>query len=169
MLLPKGDYQVWESFSLALPADLDFGPGIHYLSGANGSGKSSFITRLLLPRLLQDPDIYSVYLEQQMHLQVTAVKAYASVIKPHRKINSEADTVDFLLQNLLGAWQERQRPCYVVMDESLYAERVLAFLNGNLPSFSLIYSAHTLLLPATRTLSFKPLSPTRSEIYARPS
>ncbi|MCB5284925.1 MAG: hypothetical protein LHW45_04965 [Candidatus Cloacimonetes bacterium] len=165
MRLPKGDYPVWDSFALTLSADLALGPGIHYLSGANGSGKSSLLTRVLLPRLLKTPAVYSIYFEQQMHVQVTAVKAYASVIKPHRRICGEADTVDFLLEDLLRAWKNEPRPCYVVMDESLYAERVLDFLQAHLPAFSLIYSAHTALFSADQTILFQPLSPTRSEVY----
>ncbi|HOY84979.1 MAG: hypothetical protein PHG32_04455 [Candidatus Cloacimonetes bacterium] len=165
MLLPKGDYRVWDDFALTLTADLGFRPGIHYLSGTNGSGKSSLLTRLLLPRLLNTNSVYSVYFEQQMQLQVTAVKAYASVVQPRRKINSEADTVDFLLDDLLQAWQSEPRPCYVVMDESLFAERVLDFLQANLLAFSLIYSAHTALFSADQTILFQPLSPTRSEVY----
>lgn len=165
MLLPKGDYRVWDDFALTLTADLGFRPGIHYLSGTNGSGKSSLLTRLLLPRLLNTNSVYSVYFEQQMQLQVTAVKAYASVVQPRRKINSEADTVDFLLEDLLRAWKNEPRPCYVVMDESLFAERVLDFLQANLLAFSLIYSAHTALFSADQTILFQPLSPTRSEVY----
>ncbi len=165
MLIPKGDYQAWDSFTLVLPTDLSFGPGIHYLQGANGSGKSSFITRVLLPRLRQEPDLYCVYLEQQMHLQVNAVKAYASVIQPRRKVTGESDTVDFLLDNLIRAHNSVPKPCCVVMDESLYAERVLYFLRSHLASFSLVYSAHTLNFPADQTIIFQPLSPTRSEVY----
>lgn len=165
MLLPKGNYPVWENFALTLSADLDLGPGIHCLSGANGSGKSSLLTRVLLPRLLKTPAVYCIYFEQQMHVQVTAIKAYASVIKPHRRIKGEADAVDFLLEDLLRAWKKEPRPCYVVMDESLFAERVLDFLQTNLPAFSLVYSAHTELFSADQTIRFQPLSPTRSEVY----
>ena len=165
MLLPRGDYQVWENFSLTLPEDLTFGPGIHYLSGANGSGKSSMITKLLLPRLLKTSSTYSVYLEQQMQVQLTAVKAYASVVQPRRTIDTESETIDFLLDNLLCAWQKEPRPCYVVMDESLFATRVLDFLQANLPSFSLIYSAHTQLVKADQTILFEAISPTRNEVY----
>ncbi len=166
MLVPSGEYQVWPGFSLHLTADLDFCPGLHYLSGPNGSGKSSFLTRLLLPRLLQDADAYSLYLEQQMHLQVNAVKAYASVLRPHARINGEADTVDFLLQNLLRAWQTRPKACFVAMDESPHAAQVHAFLSANLPAFSLIFSSHHPSLPAGQTIVFQPLSPSRSEVHA---
>lgn len=165
MLISKGDHQVWENFSLSLSEDLSFGPGIHYLSGANGSGKSSFITRLLLPRLRQDSDLYCVYFEQQMHLQVNAVKAYAGVIQPRRKIAGEADTVDFLLKNLLQAQESEPKPCFIVMDESLFAERVLFFLQTRLTTFSLIYSAHAQRFQADQTIHFTPLSPTRSEVH----
>lgn len=169
MLISKGDHQVWEGFALSLSADLSFGPGIHYLQGANGSGKSSFITRVLLPRLRQNPDRYCLYLEQQMQLQVNAIKAYASVIKPRRMVNSESDTVDFLLDNLIRAHNSVPKTCCVVMDESLFAERVLFFLQSHLASFSLIYSAHTLRFPADQTITFQPLSPTRSKVYVQPT
>ncbi len=169
MKIEAGDYQVWDDFSLRISSDLEFGPGTHYLSGANGSGKSSLLTKLILPRLQKTTDVYSVYFEQQMHLQVMAIKAYASVIRPHRKIDNEADTVDFLLDNLLRSWQIRQRPCYIVMDESLLAEHVYNFLHAKLPSFTLIYSAHSVQFPASQNLSFKALSPILSEVYVHNS
>lgn len=169
MLIEAGTYQAWEDFSLRLATNLDFTPGINYLSGANGSGKSSFLTRILLPRLLQSSDLYTVYFEQQMHIQVTSVKAYASIIAPHRQIDGEADTVDYLLDSLLRAYHRRQRPCCIVMDESLYARHIYDVLQANLPYFSLVYSAHTESFPATQTISFQALSPTLSEVHVRGS
>ncbi len=162
MLLTKGDHQVWEGFNLSLETDLSFSPGIHYLEGANGSGKSSFLSRLLLPRLLHDRAVYCLYLEQQMHLQLTAVKAYASLIQLRRRIFGEAETVGYLLDDLLRVWQIQPRPCYVLMDESHCAKEVRDFLSHKLPGSVLIYAAHTEQFPADQTITFQPLSPTRS-------
>jgi ABC-type ATPase involved in cell division len=86
--LESGTYPVWDDFSLELTSDLTFSSvALYYLHGANGSGKSSFIERLLIPSLRNQRDIFLLYFEQQMHFQIQAVKAYASIMPPRKEIH----------------------------------------------------------------------------------
>ena len=164
--LESGIYPVWDDFSLELTSDLTFSPAtIYHLYGANGSGKSSFIEELLIPSLRNQEEIFLLYFEQQMHFQIQAVKAYASIMYPRREIHNEMDTIDYLLNNLLFNYSQAPRPCFIVMDESPYELKIYDFIKQYIPDYSLIYSAHSELLPATKTLEFIPVSPSFSKIY----
>ncbi|HON32055.1 MAG TPA: hypothetical protein PLE41_00690 [Candidatus Syntrophosphaera thermopropionivorans] len=164
--LESGTYPIWDDFSLELTSDLTFSSvALYYLHGANGSGKSSFIERLLIPSLRNQKDIFLLYFEQQMHFQIQAVKAYASIMPPRKEIHNEMDTVDYLLNNLLFNYSQEPRPCFIVMDESPYELKIYEFIKQYIPDYCLIYSAHSELLPATKTLEFIPVSPSFSKIY----
>jgi len=83
MRLEADTLQIWPGFRLELPAPLEFQTGFRYhLRGLNGSGKSSFLSRVLLPRLIGNVSYYNLYFEQQMSLQLDAVRAYAALCKP---------------------------------------------------------------------------------------
>ncbi|MBW6514059.1 MAG: hypothetical protein K0B87_04825 [Candidatus Syntrophosphaera sp.] len=162
-------HPIWTDFSLRIETCLEFTAGASYhLSGANGSGKSSFITQLLLPRLLAQPDIYTLYFEQQMHHQIQTTKAYASLIKPHAEIKTEKDTVDFLLDNLCMAVEAENRPCCIVLDESLFQLQISDFLAGHISSYCLIHASHADPVPDTRRVVFEPVSASLSKVYATP-
>lgn len=158
--------QIWPEFSLDITSDIQFSPGrIYHLDGPNGGGKSSFITRLLLPRLLERQDIYTLYFEQQMHHQIQTVKAYASIFPPHREINAEAQTVRHLLEDLKKNLASERRPCYVVMDESHQEKQVYDFLQTLDSDYCLIFSSHDLSLPEAERIVFEPVSPVLSKVY----
>lgn len=162
MIIEAGTHKIWQDFSLQVVSNLKFGEGLIHLKGPNGAGKSSFLTQILLPRLQNNPDFYSLYFEQQMQLQITAVKAYASLMKPRMRIESEADAVDYLLQDLLRVHSAEPRPSFILMDESLHAERVRDFLDKNIPNYCLVFSAHSQLFPEANAIVFKPISPSLS-------
>jgi len=163
-------HPIWKDFSLRIETCLEFSPGgTYHLNGANGSGKSSFITRLLLPRLLVLPDIYTLYFEQQMHYQIQTAKAYASLIKPHAEIKTERDTVDFLLNNLRMSVEAENRPCFIVLDESSFQLQINDFLHKHIPSCCLIHASHAAPVPATQRICFEPVSPGLSKVYVAPA
>lgn len=164
MRIEPGRYDVWPEFSLQVNTPLEFlAGGRYHLQGPNGSGKSSFLTRVLLPRLRSRTDIYALFFEQQMRYQLPAIKAYASLLPPHRLIEKEADAVRYLLDDLLACVKQESRPVYVLMDESPQALVIRDFLSDKLPSACLVLSAHTELVPA-RPILFTPLSSILSEV-----
>ncbi|MFO8144157.1 MAG: hypothetical protein R6T89_00270 [Candidatus Syntrophosphaera sp.] len=163
-------HPIWPDFSLELTSDLEFIPGrIYHLQGPNGSGKSSFITQLLLPRLLGSSDIYTLYFEQQMHFQIQTAKAYASIFPPRSEITDEAKTVRYLLEDLQRNLASQKRPSYVVMDESHHEKMVFEFLQNSDAPFCLIFSSHDLSLPEARKIVFEPVDQSLSRIYVSPS
>lgn len=158
---------VWRDFTLDIPQALEFQAGVSYhLQGANGSGKSSFISQLLLPRLLEDSSCFKLYFEQQMNLQLHAVKAYASIIQPHHTLSGEQDLTLYLLEKLRASYEREARPLYVLVDESPYAGLIHDFLLQYLPSACLIFSSHTNPFPAARQICFNLENPGRSKVYA---
>ncbi|MCB5245875.1 MAG: hypothetical protein WC179_00295 [Candidatus Cloacimonadaceae bacterium] len=166
MRLEAGTYSIWDDFSLELSSDLTFHTGaLYHFYGANGSGKSSFIKELLIPSLRKQKDIFLLYFEQQMHFQIQAVKAYASIMPPRREIHNEIDTVDYLLDNLLLNYTQEPRPCFIIIDESPYELKIYEFIHRNIKDYCLMYSAHSELLPATQKLEFIPISSSVSKVY----
>ncbi len=164
MLIEPGRYDVWPDFSLSVSSALEFlAGGRYHLQGANGSGKSSFLSRVLLPRLRSRADVFALYFEQQMRYQLPAMKAYASLLPPHRLIGKEADAVQYLLDDLLACVKQESRPIYVLVDESPQAPLIRDFLSIEIPSACLVFSAHTNIMPA-RPILFTPRSNILSEI-----
>ncbi len=164
MIIEAGTHNIWPDFSLQIKSNLNFTEGLIHLRGPNGAGKSSFLTQILLPRLQNNPDYYSLYIEQQMQLQITAVKAYASLMKPRAHVENEADAIDYLLQDLLRVHSAEPRPSFILMDESLHAEQVKAFLDKNIPNYCLVFSAHSQLFPEASGIVFEPISPSLSQV-----
>lgn len=164
MKIEAGTYQIWPGFSLQIASELHFAEGLTHLQGPNGAGKSSFLTQLLVPRLQNSPEYYCLYFEQQMQLQITAVKAYAALMKPRMQVESDSDAVDFLLQDLLLSHKAEPRPSFILMDESPHAERIKAFLDENIPNYSLVFSSHGEFIHSARSIVFKALSPSRSVV-----
>jgi ATPase subunit of ABC transporter with duplicated ATPase domains len=167
MRIDEGLLQVWPEFALDIKSGLDFNPGeFYHLSGANGSGKSSFITRILIPRLLAGPTAYVLYLEQQMRYQLWSVKSYASMIQPRREIKTEADAVTYLLGNLESALARESRPCYVILDESHHTREVRERLKQGFGDVCLIYTSHERVPDTARVISFTSINPSLSEVNA---
>lgn len=166
----SGLLPVWQGFSLDIFTPLSFEQsGIYHLSGPNGSGKSSFIKQVLLPRLNQLQDIYLLYFEQQMHLQLQVVKAYARMFGPHIAVNTESEAVRFLLADLRRVWQSEARPCYILMDESRLEEEVIDFARSMADSVCLVYTSHSGEQTAESTIIFEPQDTSLSRVYGRDS
>lgn len=164
MKIEAGIHQIWPGFSLQIASELHFEEVSTHLQGPNGAGKSSFLTQLLLPRLQNNPKYYCLYFEQQMQVQITAVKAYAALMKPRMQVESASDAVDYLLHDLLLSHKAEPRPSFILMDESPHAERIRTFLDENIPNYSLVFSSHGEFSPSSRSIVFKPLSPSRSVV-----
>ena len=159
--LPAGKREIWPGFTLDLSTALYFQPGAsYYLKGANGSGKSSFIHRVLLPELSGRKDLYVLCLQQQMHLQLYALRAQAAIFKPGFAIRQEADIWRYLWQDL--AERQDMLPVYVIADEAY---------NLDIPQdlqrpLCLIYSSHRYQLEAAQILEFVQVSTQETVIHA---
>ncbi len=159
--LPAGKREIWPGFSLKLEKPLHFQTGEnYYLKGANGSGKSSFIHRVLLSVLESRKDLYVLCLQQQMHLQIYALRAQAAIFKPGFAIRGEEDVWRYLWQDL--AERQDDLPVCVIADEAY---------NLDIPRdigrpICLIYSSHRYQLEETHILEFVQSSPQETVIYA---
>ncbi len=163
-------FPIWPGFSVELSSELVFEPGqAYHLSGPNGSGKSSFLSQVLLPRLIANPACYRLYFEQQMNLQLYAVQAYAALLEPRRLLAGETGAVGYLLESLAASHAKNPRPAYILADESHALKQISEFLKERLPSACLIYCAHGDCLPDSRQIFFEPLSPQRSGVHASPA
>lgn len=141
--IPAGRYPVWPDFSLELSSTLEFEPSFHYyLCGPNGSGKSSFIKKLLLPALQHTPGIYFMYWEQQIALQSFAIKAHAAFAKHTERLESDADCLFYLLDDLRQSLRVEKRPAFFVVDECLLWGELRAFLETHQLPLSLIFTHH---------------------------
>ncbi|MDI3504647.1 MAG: hypothetical protein PWP64_1583 [Candidatus Cloacimonadota bacterium] len=157
--ISAGKREVWPGFSLIIPQALEFHPGSQYfLKGDNGSGKSSFIHRILLPLLQQRDDLYIICLQQQMYLQIHALSALAAVFKPDFFVRNEDDVWRYLWDDL--AAQKDSLPVFVIADE---AHRL------NIPEamdrpLCLIFSSHRYQREAAHKLEFVAQNPYESRI-----
>ncbi len=167
--ISSGELTCWPGFSLKLESELSFLPGNSYhLVGNNGSGKSSFITQILLPLLQKhEANLYRIYVQQLFHIQGFAIKAHAAINKPELKLRSEQDCLIYLLHNLSEAIVRQARPVYLIVDESLYLPVIYDYLKQFGFPHCLIYSHHGAnpLPTPDHTIAFKPLSANVSSVY----
>lgn len=163
IVIPPGRYSLWQGFDLILRQELSLGiGGIIHLSGDNGSGKSSFLRRLLIPRLQEiKPDIYQLYFEQQSALQLFSVKAHAAFQKPPRQINNEEQMTDYLLDNLELAMRKQSRPVILMIDESPRLESIISRVRQH--PVCIVFASHHSRIQDARSISFNPINPGLSE------
>lgn len=158
--IPAATYPCWPGFDLLLETDLVFtGKRVIYLSGSNGSGKSSFITKVLLPKVkVTATPCYTIYLEQLFHLQAYSIKAEAALKHPEKRLLSNADCLAYLLNDLELAQKKQLRPVLAFADESHFLLDLYHFLEASGFDYSLIYSIHgeDPLPTPHKTLSFIP-------------
>lgn len=167
LTVEAGKYDLWEKFSVILKQKLEFIPGnTYHLTGPNGSGKSSFLKKLVLPNLLSRADVYALYFQQQMNLQIQCVKAYAGIMKPRRRVRNERETVAYLLDNLQQTLLVEPRPAYILMDESFCEAQVRDFAFQHPEIVCLIYTSHETDDAGDRVVDFITQSTALSEIHA---
>jgi ABC-type sugar transport system ATPase subunit len=144
-IVPASNCPVWSVFSIEVTKDISFECRRHYqLTGDNGSGKSSFLKRILIPQLLTNPSQqYVLYIEQQIQSQFDAVKAYAALQKPPVQISSFEEMVDFQLQTLSEQLKVQDRPCFIILDECQFTQRIVQTLSRlKIKQYCLLYVSH---------------------------
>ncbi len=167
-----GEYECWQGFRLHLESDINLSLGTnYYLHGANGSGKSTFIKKLLLPSLQSSRNqVFSLYIQQHFHLQAYLIKAEAALLYPEHRPHSMADCLDYLLCGLSKALEICSRPVVIVADETPKLELLLQYLNKLPQPSCLIYSMHGdhKQPAALQSIHFEPLSPYESKVTCIP-
>jgi len=164
MIIPAGNYQLWPTFSLQLPQDLEISPDTnYYLQGNNGSGKSSFIKQLLLPKL-RESECYHLYWEQQIGIQRYVISAHAAMHHQPFPARSELDALSYLAHNLKQAQSLNPRPAFWVLDECTRFEQLLKLIRELQLDISLVYSHHDgkLLTDNCLSICFTKVSSTSS-------
>ena len=167
--IEAGTTSVWKGFALILPQALELSSGkIYKLEGANGSGKSSFIKHFILPMLKQNKaEQYTLYIEQQMHKELYAIKADAAIKGYRDKIDSEKAAINSLLNDLKAALEIEQRSVVAVLDETSYLDEIVAELQLLCAELLLIFCDHRGQLATVQdvTITFRQLSVGQTEVY----
>jgi len=119
-IIKKGIYQIWDNFSIELLTDITFQVNhSYYLKGDNGSGKTSFIRKLLIPNLQIEPEQQHIlYCEQQIQSIYDVVNAYVFFQKQNYFINNEKDLAIYQSSLALEANDLEKRPLMCILDES---------------------------------------------------
>lgn len=118
-IVPCQSYLLYKSFFIKISKDLCFETDKSYwLKGKNGSGKTSFIKKILVPLLQRNPDEqYIIYVEQQIQAQFDAIKSYCLLQKPAIEIHSLPDMVKVLFDITLVRLNYIKRPMIIILDE----------------------------------------------------
>jgi len=168
MTIDKGIYPVWHDFSLELthPIKLESG-GIFLLQGDNGTGKSSFISQILIPAIDKDvEEHYLLWLQQQMLRQFYVVKAHAALNKYPVAIRSEKDAGTYLIHDLEQSVLGEARPIIAVLDEALYPDKLISRIRAmGQPLLAVFCSHNPVNIAGMRIIRFEKVSPTMSRIY----
>lgn len=144
-LIKASTNNVWSDFKIEVTADLVFEAGsIYQLDGDNGTGKTSFIKKVLIPEILLNPDRqYLMYIEQQIQSQFDVVKAYAALQKPAVQIHTFTDMVDYQLYKLSQQLITQSKPCFIIIDESSLLTRIVQTLSRlKVKQYCLVYVSH---------------------------
>ncbi|MDD3096437.1 MAG: hypothetical protein PHU99_01780 [Candidatus Cloacimonetes bacterium] len=163
LILEAGYRQVWPGFALDLVQELRFCQESRYqLHGSNGSGKSSFLQKLLLPALQDNKAGYIVYLQQQIYLQLFALKAHTAFNLPGYRISDAQDAARYLLRDLRIAYNQKAQDIYLIADESPALDILMEL---ELPH-CLILIDHHRRIPEAGLISFSSPNPKLSRVRA---
>ena len=144
-IIPSSLYNPWKDFSIELETDLTLQTGLIYqLKGDNGSGKTSFIKKILIPQLLKKPEEqYILYIEQQVQSQFDAVKSYAALQKPAKHITNTEEMISFYFEILTRKLEQESREVVLILDECILPEAVnTQLMKLEKYGLCLIYIAH---------------------------
>jgi len=143
--IEKSSYQPWKDFTVLIDNDLTFSTGcVYHLKGQNGSGKTSFIRRILIPFLQSEPQgQYIFYLEQMIQTQYDAIHAYAALSRPACQISNFNEMVTYLMENLSSYCKKEPRPVFLIIDEFPDSELISKLLSySDLKDCCLVYTSH---------------------------
>lgn len=153
--IEPGQETLWETFIIQIESQLQIESGkCYHLEGANGSGKSSFIKRILIPTLSKQAIPY-IYIEQQMRSQLFALMADASLRDYEQRLQSEQDAIHYLMSCL----EVINMPLVCICDESSYVQEVHASLVASGKEFSMIIVSHEQLQIECDSWIMKLISP----------
>ncbi len=108
----------YEILNLNIVQDLVFEEGgVYRLEGLNGSGKSTFVSKILIPEIKQNNKFLLFYLSQDFHLQFYSIQAYAAYKEEKNPINSYEDAVFYFLEQFLREDELENRTIFFILDE----------------------------------------------------
>jgi hypothetical protein len=117
----------------------------YHLKGNNGTGKTSFLRKVLFPFLQRHPyQQYILYIEQQVQSQYDAVRAYAALKKPSVVISDDIEMIGYQIKMINEARKFEPRPLMILLDEPSNPEIVAHWLSSiSLDNICLLYVSHT--------------------------
>jgi Cdc6-like AAA superfamily ATPase len=145
-VLTKSVYPVWDSYSLSIVEDIILKTGESYrLIGNNGTGKSSFIKKILIPTLQSNTeDQYIIYIEQQVQSQLNAIKSYSMFHNSASEINTVSEMILYYFNSLKQSIAQNDRPIIIILDECFEIELIESLLSEfNKHQYCLIYVSHS--------------------------
>ncbi len=158
--IAAGSREVWPGFTLQIARELRFEVGeFYHLSGPNGSGKSSFIHRILLSELRDRKDLYVISVQQQLYMQLYALRAQAAIFRPGFALRNEQDLWGYLWDDLNA--QADELPVLVIADEAFKLDLPEELQRP----CCVIYSSHRYHLDDAKSIRFEQLDANRTVIH----
>jgi Cdc6-like AAA superfamily ATPase len=174
--ISRGHHNIWQDFSLVVKGELILKTGFSYrLTGRNGSGKTSFIKKVLIPRLQSNPFLqYIFYVEQQVQSQFDAVKAHSAFKSPDFRMVTTDDMVLCQLKLLNEQYKKEPRPVIVILDEYEAPDFLTKWMRQiTLSNICLLTVSHSDTSDDDMTgifaLEFKPITSSLSEVSSNES
>ena len=164
-------YHVWPNFSIHVPRIINFQECSHYhLHGENGSGKSSFITQILIPTALeQKNNLITLFIDYQNRLQFNTIRADSFLRKYPLPIDDITDTIHYLLSELKSILSTCKKDVLIIIDEIPNIDILTDFISSNQSlKVCVVQTLHGNLIPISdmklRTLEMALLSPLAAQI-----
>lgn len=121
LTIEEGKYELNSSVSVGLDSPLSFNFGTNYLLvGDNGIGKSSFITKLLLPKMLPiaEDNYLVIYIPQDVTIQYYLIKYYYNgLLNEQHNFSTIADALYLVKSKILNYKKFPTDKIVFVLDE----------------------------------------------------
>ena len=145
--IEKGEYELNRSISVVLDQPLNFEFGENYLlTGDNGSGKSSFASKLFVPRLLQSvgEDVPVFYIPQDVTIQYYLIRYYYNgLLNEQHDFSSIADALSLAKSKIMNYYKAQPCRMIFILDEIDQYIPLRYFLDGlNKDNYSIVLITH---------------------------
>lgn len=172
LTIEKGEYELNSSICVVLDEPLCFKFGENYLlTGDNGAGKSSFLSKLFIPRLLEaiNEDIPVFYIPQDVTIQYYLIRYYYNgVLDEKHNFSSIEDALRVAKSKIQNYYKGQKCNMIFILDETdqyIPLKEFLKDLNTNESSILLItHNEQKLPDIHFRHLRFKMISSEKTHI-----
>jgi|GEM_PF-6735978 len=139
ILLNPFEIDIYPDFTLKSKDTLCFASSQYYrLVGSNGSGKSSFFRKVLLPHLI-GRKVPFLYFDQQFNRQIHCLKAALAVTKKEFSINDFSSATQYLLQSY---HDNLHQSGVIVVDENPCLSQIIANINSLDYPMTVLFISH---------------------------